>query len=58
MPRTLRKYGLFERRDGKWVRLYPALHGRGPQEAARIFQSALLASALSSAPERRIRPIS
>ena len=36
-----RYYGLFERREGKWVRMYPdrAYH---KQTAVRLFQSALL----------------
>jgi hypothetical protein len=52
-----RKYGLFEKRDGKWVQLYPSLIG--PLSwARRIFQDALLASALGYVEnERRLRPV-
>jgi hypothetical protein len=55
--RLERKYGLFERQDGKWVQLYTSLVG--PLEwARRVFQSALLDSALGYVTnERRLRPV-
>jgi len=52
-----RKYGLFENRDGKWVRLYPNLEGN-INWARRVFQDALLAGAMGlTEHERRLRPV-
>jgi hypothetical protein len=49
-------YGLFEKQDGKWVRIYESLEG--PKDwAVRIFQNALLASALGDTNERQLRVV-
>ena len=63
MPRSIHKprmYGLFERQDGKWVRLYPEMAYR-KDVAVKLFQNALLAGIFGDAEgvlgERRLRPI-
>jgi hypothetical protein len=38
---TRRLYGLFEKIDGKWVRLHPTM-GYTKETAVRVFQGALL----------------
>jgi hypothetical protein len=57
--RNARLYGLFERVDGKWVRLMPALAFPKPQ-AVRVFQNSLLAPYLGYEPckgPRELRPV-
>jgi hypothetical protein len=57
MPkRRKRKYGLFEKRDGKWVRVSETLSFYKPT-AIRVFQNALLAGAFGQAPERKLKPV-
>lgn len=51
-----RQYGLFEKRDGKWVRIHDKLSYPKPQ-AVRVFQNALLAGAMGEAPERCLKPL-
>lgn len=51
-----RRYGLFEKQNGKWVHLYPSLTG-SLQWCRRVFQDALLAHALVGTPERCLRPL-
>ena len=51
-----RKYGLFEKKDGKWVRIFPKLSF--PKSiAVRIFQNALLAQAMQGMTERCLKPV-
>lgn len=51
-------YGLFEKVDGKWVRLFP-LMSYPKSSAVRIFQSNLLAYAMGAVPyERSLRKVS
>lgn len=51
-----RMYGLFEKQDGKWVRLYPDM--AYPKETAvRLFQNHLLAHFLHGTPERSLRAV-
>lgn len=55
--RRKRQYGLFEKQDGKWVRLCPSISAPLP-EASKIFQTAMLASAMGLHPnERKLRPL-
>lgn len=49
-----RMYGLFEKQDGKWVRVYPEL-AYPKQVAVRIFQNKLLGHVLYGEPERRLK---
>jgi len=51
-----RMYGLFEKKDGKWVRLYPEL-SMVKSAAIKVFQNALLAYAMQDMPERTLRPL-
>lgn len=52
-----RKYGLFEKVDGKWVRLHPNLSFT-KSTAVWIFQNALIEGALGYVPnERRLKPL-
>jgi len=46
MEKEKRQYGLFEKQDGKWVRLHENLSFH-KSVAIRIFQSALLAPHLN-----------
>lgn len=49
-----RMYSLFERRDGKWVRLSPLATKK--DAAVRLWQTALLATAFGG-PERSLRVV-
>jgi hypothetical protein len=52
-----RKYGLFEKVEGKWARLYPNLAYIKPV-AVNVFQNALLDGALGNVPHvRSLRPV-
>ena len=42
MPIETRKYGLFEKQNGRWVRIFPALSFK-KSSAVVVFQSQLLA---------------
>jgi hypothetical protein len=56
MERYRRLYGLYEKVDGKWVRLYPEL-SYTLQAASRVFQNKLLEQAFGQCSnERRLRP--
>jgi hypothetical protein len=51
-------YGLFEKVDEKWVRLYPTMKYNPQRLAAKMFQNSLLAGAMGMVSnERRIRRI-
>ncbi len=52
-----RAYGLFEKVDGKWVRIYPDVFGR-KEVMVRLCQNALLAYFLGTCEHpRELRPI-
>lgn len=50
-----RMYGLFEKQDGKWVRLYPTFSAK-KSGAVRIFQNLLLGGVLEDK-QRALRPV-
>ncbi len=50
-----RYYGLFEKHDGKWVRLYPSLAYK-KSYAVRYFQTALLNGSMTGK-TRELRPV-
>lgn len=49
-----RMYGLFEKQNGKWVRVYPGM-AYPKQTAVRIFQNKLLGHCLYGEPERCLK---
>jgi len=51
-----RMYGLFEKQEGKWVRVYPDM-AYTKQTAVRIFQNKLLGHALYGEPERCLKAL-
>ena len=52
-----RTYSCFEKRDGKWVNLFPTA-AYTLETARRVFQSHLLDAALGDTPyERRLKPV-
>jgi hypothetical protein len=51
-----RLYGLFEKREGKWIRLFPEL-AYPKSTAVRLFQNHLLAHFLHGTPERSLRVV-
>ena len=51
-----RLYGLFEKQDGKWVRLFPS-HAYPKQTAVKLFQTALI-NGFFDGKVRELRPIS
>ena len=52
--KTVRMYGLFEKIDGKWVRLFPSLKYPKAQ-AVRVFQNMLLGMSMNGRiPELRV----
>ena len=53
--RETRLYSLFELQNGKWVRVNSNAFRKS--SAVRIFQSALLASFLHGAPQRKLRVV-
>ncbi len=59
MPNEPRQYGLFEKVDGKWIRLRPTLAFK-KATAVRIFQNDLLAGFFGGDEvkgERQLRPL-
>ena len=58
MAKETRLYGLYEKRDGRWHRLFPSVAGRRTG-MVRLCQSALLAYPMGLVEyERRLRPLS
>ena len=51
-----RMYGLFEKRDGKWVRMYPCL-AYTKACAIRLFQNELLAGCFGGADVQGVREL-
>lgn len=49
-------YGLFEKQDGRWVRLAPTPAFR-KKIAVSVFQNMLLSAVFSGGPERRLRVV-
>lgn len=50
-----RQYGLFEKQDGRWIRLLPNISAK-KSAAVRIFQNLLLSGTLEGK-NRALRPI-
>lgn len=50
-----RMYGLFERQEGKWVRLFPE-HAYPKESAVRLFQTQLL-NGFFEGKVRELRPL-